>query len=46
MGPGCALPADTPFENVQTLIECACREGVYGTDGRPTVKADDSSLRA
>jgi uroporphyrinogen decarboxylase len=40
MGPGCALPADTPFENVQTLIECARREGVYGADGRPAVKPE------
>ena len=38
MGPGCALPADTPLENVQTLMECARREGVYGADGRPAAK--------
>jgi uroporphyrinogen decarboxylase len=40
MGPGCALPADTPFENVQALIECARREGVYGADGRPARKPE------
>jgi uroporphyrinogen decarboxylase len=34
IGPGCALPADTPEENVQALMECARREGVYGADGR------------
>jgi uroporphyrinogen decarboxylase len=41
MGPGCALPADTPLENVQTLMECARREGVYAADGRPATKAGD-----
>ena len=41
MGPGCALPADTPLENVQTLMECARRDGVYGSDGRPAAKAGD-----
>ena len=35
IGPGCALPADTPVENVQALMECARREGTYGADGRP-----------
>ena len=40
MGPGCALPADTPFENVQTLMECARREGVYGADAQPAAKLD------
>jgi uroporphyrinogen decarboxylase len=40
MGPGCALPADTPFENVQTLMECARREGVYGLDGRTAAKPE------
>jgi uroporphyrinogen decarboxylase len=34
IGPGCALPADTPEENVQALMECARRDGVYGADGR------------
>ena len=38
MGPGCALPADTPLENVQALMECARREGVYGADGRTAAK--------
>jgi uroporphyrinogen decarboxylase len=40
IGPGCALPADTPLENVQTLVECARREGVYGPDGRPAAKPE------
>lgn len=34
IGPGCALPADTPVENVQVLMECARRDGVYSPDGR------------
>ncbi len=38
MGPGCALPADTPLKNVQTLMECARRDGVYDAEGRPAVK--------
>ena len=38
IGPGCALPADTPVENVQTLMECARREGVYDAEGRPRAK--------
>jgi uroporphyrinogen decarboxylase len=33
VGPGCALPADTPSENMAALMECAHREGVYGADG-------------
>ena len=45
MGPGCALPADTPLENVQTLMEFARREGVYGADGRTAAKAGRLSLR-
>jgi len=40
MGPGCALPADTPFENVQTLMECSRRDGVYGADAQPAAKLD------
>jgi uroporphyrinogen decarboxylase len=43
MGPGCALPADTPLENVQTLMESARREGVYGADGRTAAKAGDGA---
>jgi uroporphyrinogen decarboxylase len=39
IGPGCALPPDTPVENVQALMECARREGVYGADGRLRGKA-------
>lgn len=38
IGPGCALPADTPEENVQTLMECVRCEGTYGADGRPLAK--------
>jgi uroporphyrinogen decarboxylase len=34
-GPGCALPADTPEENVHALMECVRRDGVYDADGRP-----------
>ena len=37
IGPGCALPANTPEENVHALVECVRREGVYGADGRPEV---------
>ena len=33
IGPGCALPADTPAENVTALIELVAREGVYGANG-------------
>jgi len=40
IGPGCALPSDTPVENVQTLMECVRREGVYNADGRPKAKSD------
>jgi uroporphyrinogen decarboxylase len=34
IGPGCALPADTPVENVLALMECVRREGVYDAEGR------------
>jgi uroporphyrinogen decarboxylase len=40
IGPGCALPADTPVENVQALMECARRDGVYGTEGLLKARAD------
>ncbi len=40
MGPGCALPADTPVENVQALMECARRDGVYGADGSLKAKPE------
>ncbi len=33
IGPGCALPADTPVANVQALMECARRDGVYAAGG-------------
>jgi uroporphyrinogen decarboxylase len=41
MGPGCALPADTPLENVLTLMECAYRDGVYDGEGRPRCAPED-----
>ena len=41
LGPGCALPADTPIENVLVLVECARREGVYDSAGR--LKASGAS---
>ena len=40
IGPGCALPADTPEENVHALVACVRREGVYRADGRPRITAD------
>jgi uroporphyrinogen decarboxylase len=33
MGPGCALPADTPPENIHALMSCARRKGIYAPDG-------------
>jgi len=33
LGPGCALPATTPAENIHTLIETAHRYGRYRSDG-------------
>jgi uroporphyrinogen decarboxylase len=32
-GPGCALPADTPPENVFALMDTVRRDGVYGDGG-------------
>jgi uroporphyrinogen decarboxylase len=40
IGPGCALPPDTPVENVQALMECARRDGVYDSSGRVRPRAD------
>ena len=40
IGPGCALPADTPVENVQALMECVRRDGVYAADGQLKARAD------
>ncbi len=40
IGPGCALPADTPVENVLALVECAHREGAYNPAGRLRARAD------
>jgi uroporphyrinogen decarboxylase len=33
MGPGCALPPNTPPASIHTVMECARREGVYAADG-------------
>jgi uroporphyrinogen decarboxylase len=33
LGPGCALPASTPDENIDALIEAARRFGQYNPDG-------------
>jgi uroporphyrinogen decarboxylase len=33
MGPGCALPADTPPAAIHAVMECAQRAGVYRADG-------------
>jgi uroporphyrinogen decarboxylase len=38
IGPGCALPADTPPENVLALMESVRRWGVYGDDGELRVE--------
>jgi uroporphyrinogen decarboxylase len=34
LGPGCALPPETPSENVHALVEAAHRFGRYSPDGR------------
>jgi MtaA/CmuA family methyltransferase len=33
MGPGCALPADTPPASIHTVMECARTAGCYEADG-------------
>ncbi len=33
MGPGCALPGNTPRENIHAVMECSRTEGVYAADG-------------
>ncbi len=33
LGPGCALPPDTPPEVIYTVMECARNAGVYQSDG-------------
>ncbi|HZO98703.1 MAG TPA: uroporphyrinogen decarboxylase family protein [Terriglobia bacterium] len=33
MGPGCALPADTPRNSIHIVMECARTAGVYHPDG-------------
>jgi uroporphyrinogen-III decarboxylase len=33
MGPGCALPPDTPRANIHAVIECARSVGRYAADG-------------
>jgi uroporphyrinogen decarboxylase len=40
IGPGCALPADTPVDNVLALMECVRREGMYDAEGRPRAKGE------
>ena len=34
LGPGCALPPNTPYENIHTLVEAAHRYGRYSPDGK------------
>ena len=33
MGPGCALPPNTPPDSIHMVMQCARREGVYAPDG-------------
>jgi len=33
MGPGCALPPDTPFASIHTVMDCARTAGYYRADG-------------
>ncbi len=33
MGPGCALPPDTPPDNIHAVMDCVRRYGVYAPDG-------------
>jgi len=33
MGPGCALPPNTPPDSIHTVMECARKEGAYSPDG-------------
>jgi uroporphyrinogen decarboxylase len=33
IGPGCALPPDTPVETIHTVMECARTAGAYNPDG-------------
>ena len=33
MGPGCALPPNTPPELIHVVMECAWKEGAYSPDG-------------
>ncbi len=32
-GPGCALPADTPLQNIHTMIHVIHKNGRYAADG-------------
>jgi len=34
LSPGCALPIETPAENMKAMVEAAKARGVYGGDGR------------
>lgn len=33
IGPGCALPPDTPRDNIHTVMECIRSKGLYSPDG-------------
>jgi uroporphyrinogen decarboxylase len=33
LGPGCALPPETPAENIHAMVEAAHRWGRYSSDG-------------
>ena len=33
VGPGCALPPETPVANIHAVMECARTAGRYATDG-------------
>jgi MtaA/CmuA family methyltransferase len=35
LGPGCALPPETPMENLHALVDAAHEFGRYDSDGRP-----------
>jgi uroporphyrinogen decarboxylase len=41
IGPGCALPPETPAQNMHAFVEAAHRHGRYRSDGRLLVSAPD-----
>ena len=42
VGPGCALPPDTPPANIHAVIECARSAGCYAADGSlPNVRSSE-----